>query len=300
MAKQRITSLAQPLFALVCMLVPGLGLVWSARAHADIPALSREFRTERYISTPRELESIRAQRRIVVAVSGGAFVLGDDFGQANPFGSGKRVGGGTIAALAQLGRYTVGADGIADTRRNVDVREFEQRVYASAYAPEAHASMWAAAGFEHGEYAGVEATAEMLATRWEAVTRSTDLRPRVWLWARARHLDGQDQTVLTPAAALFIQHVVVFGSQFYAGVSAQSDVAAERLPSSIAMIQSGFASVPRPLRGGGTDPDAPGANPSRLNWNWFTAFAYALPLDDRGRGRLVGQFGLRFLLPFGR
>lgn len=268
-------------------------------AFAEIPALSREFRTERYVVDEAELESIRAQRHLWFACSGGAFLRGDEAGSVNPFGDWKQVGGGTAAAAVQLGRFALGASGTADTRRHVDDREFPQRILASAYLPEARTTLVGSAGFGEGRYAGADLTAEVLAARWKAVERKLDLYPRIWAWARVRRLDDDDRTVLTPAVAMFLQHAIVVGSQVDLGVSAQADLADGRLPVSRAMLQLGWGSVPRPLWSRG-DPDSPTAEVSDVSWNWFTALAWAAPLDDRDEARFVAQFGLRFLRPFGR
>jgi hypothetical protein len=64
------------------------------------------------------------------------------------------------------------------------------------------------------------------------------------------------------------------------------------------MLQLGWGSVPRPLWGGGADPDAPGATPpSDIRWNWFALLAYSAPLDERDDGRLAVQLGFRFHRP---
>lgn len=280
-----------------CVVVPLAGLV--GEALAEIPALAREFRTERYVSGDAELESVRAQRHVWLALSGGLFQRGGDPGSADPFGEWKQVGGGTLAAGLQLGRYTLAADGTADTHRHVDGAEFPLRVLAAAYVPEARTSLVGSVGFGEGRYAGVDLTAEVLAARWKAVERDMDLYPRIWAWARVRRLDGDERTVLTPAVAMFLQHAIVVGSQVYAGASAQADLAGGALPVSRAMLQLGWGSVPRPLWSRG-DPESPTAEVSDVSWNWYTTLAWAVPLDDRDDARFVAQFGLRFLRPFGR
>src|SRR4029077_12457931 len=156
--------------------------------------------------------------------SGGSFFRGDDPGAANPFGSWKQVGGGTLEAAMQIGRFALGANGIADTKRMVDNREFPQRVYTSAHVPETRTSLVGSVGFGEGRYAGVDLTAEMLAARVKAMQKSADVYPRIWLWTRVRKLDADNRTVLTPAIGFFIQHAVVVGSQVYLGVSAQSNL----------------------------------------------------------------------------
>lgn len=283
---------------LVAALV-SLGLVLAAAGRAEIPALSREFRTERYVTDEAEIASVRAQCHLWLALAGGVFQRGDEAGSANPFGDWKQVGGGSLAAGLQVGRFTLAADGTADTRRHVDDREFPQRVLAAAYVPEARTSLVGSVGFGEGRYAGVDLTAEVLAARWKAVESKLDLYPRIWAWARVRRLDADERTVLTPAVAMFLQHAIVVGSQVDLGVSAQADLADGVLPRSRAMLQLGWGSVPRPLWSRG-DPDSPTGEASDVSWNWFTALAYAVPLDDRDQARFVAQLGLRFLRPFGR
>jgi len=270
-----------------------------AVARAELPALSREFRTERYVLEPGELEAIRAQRRVMLAFGAGPFLGGDEGGSWNPAGSWKRVGGGTVEASLQLGRATLGANAIADTWQEVDASEFPQRVSGTVYVPEARGSLAGSVGFGEGRYAGVDLTAEVLALRWRAMRSSVDLSPRLWLWARVRHRAADERTVLVPAAALFLQHFVVLGSQLDLGLSAQSQLADGLAPVSRAMLQAGFGSVPRPLWSRG-EPDSPEAEVSDVNWSWFTTLAYAVPLDDRERAGLVLQCGARFVRPFGR
>lgn len=284
---------------LVAALVVAASFLAPPAARAEIPALSREFRTERYVADEAELASVRAQRHLWLALSGGAFLRGDEAGSANPFGEWKQVGGGTVAAGLQVGRFGLGAGGTADTRRQVEDREFPQRVFASAYVPEARTSLVGSAGFDEDRFAGMDLTAEVLAARWKAVERKMDLYPRIWAWARVRRLDEEDVTVLTPAVAMFLQHAIVVGSQVDLGVSAQADLVDGRLPVSRAMVQLGWGSVPRPLWSRG-DPESPEAEVSDVSWNWYAALAWAAPLDDRDDARFVAQVGVRFLRPFGR
>jgi hypothetical protein len=275
------------------------GLAPPPAARAELPALSREFRTERYVIEPGELAAVRAQRRVVFALAAGPFLGGDRAGSANPFGGWQRIAGGTVEAGLQVGRYALGANAVADTWRAVDPGEFAQRLSATAYVPEARISLVGSVGFGEGEYAGADLTAEVLALRWRALRSGADLTPRVWLWTRVRRRATDDRTVLTPAAALFVQHFVVVGSQLDLGLSAQSELADGLAPVSRAMFQAGFGSVPRPLWSRG-EPDAPGAEESSVRWNWFVTLAHAVPLDDRGRAGLALQGGARFARPLGR
>ncbi len=210
-----------------------------------------------------------------------------------------RVGGGTAAAALQLGRWTLGGDAIADSWRRVDGGEFAERVAVTAYVPEARSSLIGSVGFDDGDYAGLDLTAECLVWRWRAITSGLDLRPRVWAWARVRHRDGNGRNVLTPAAALSLQHFALVGSQLDLALSAESELADECAPLSRALAQVGFGSIPRPLWSRG-DPDSPDAVSSTIQWSWFATLAYAVPLDSRARAGLVVQGGARFLRPFGR
>jgi hypothetical protein len=97
---------------------------------------------------------------------------------------------------------------------------------------------------------------------------------------------------------LYLQHAVVVGSQVYLGTNVASDFESDVLPRTRLMFQGGFAMNPRPVRGGGSDPDAPDAPAaSPLQWNAFTTAAYAAPLDQRGDARLVLQAGLSLFFP---
>jgi hypothetical protein len=278
-------------------------VIWSSPAGADLPTLSRELTLERYVVGKRELESIRAQRRISLWVAGGAYQRGDDPGEGNPFGSWKRIAGGRADAHATLGRFTLGGEGIADTRRHVEPAEYESRLYATAYMPESRLSLVGALGFEDGDYRGADLTAEALAGRIKLVRKSADIYPRLMAWMRLRKLDHDDRVIATPAAGLVIPHVPVFGSHPYASISIESQLAGERLPLSSLLLQFGWASEARPLWGGGEDPDAPprrGARaPSDVSWNWFLTLGYAAPLDTRSFARNVAQAGVRLVRPLG-
>lgn len=263
-------------------------------AHAEIPQLSREFRTERYITGDEELAAIRAQRRAVLAGSGGTFQVGDAAGSWNPLGSWKRIGGGRIDAESVFGRYTLGASGVADSRHNVEADEFEQRVYGTAYVPEARVSVTGVMGFEDG-YAGFDVALESLLLRYAVPSNTMDLRPRIWAWTRFRKLDGDPDVIMRPAVGAYIQHAIVVGSQATLGATVWTDVSESRLPLTALLLQMGWAAVPRPLTGV-DDPGPLDPQPSPIRWNWFAQASYAAPLDTRGAARLVVQAGARFVL----
>ena len=257
--------------------IPGL-------ARAEIPSLTREFETERYVVSAKDMSALGARRFVGLVVSGGLFQEGDHAGNWDPLGGWKQVGGGRAEVALTTGRWTVGADGIADTRRGVASDEFEQRVHATAYVPEARLSLTGAVGFESG-YEGADVTFETLLFRPAVPSEQLDLRPRLWGWLRLRKLDGIDEPVLRPAVGLFIQHAIVVGSQAYLGATVQCDVSKQLLPRSELLVQLGFATNPRPLWG----PEDPGPldpAPPPIHRNLFAAVAYGAPLDARSPARL--------------
>ena len=275
----------------------------TAPATAELPALSREFRGERYVTERGELDGVRRQRRLVFSLSAGAFQRGTVAGSWDPAGDWKQVGGGRAACEFTRGRLTLGADGVASTRDAADDHEFEQRATLSAYAPEARGSFFLAAGFGDGRYRGLDVTWEALALRWRAPLETTDLRPRVYAWARYRRTDDPAAHVLTPAVGAYLQHAVVVGSAPTVGATVMADLSENAPPASRLLVQLGWGAGPRPLGSAAADPDSPAAvlaDPpaSDLHWSWFVQVAYAAPLDSRSLARLSAQAGLRLIQPY--
>lgn len=275
-----------------------------AAARSEIPALGREFRTESYLRTADEFEAVAAQRRVTLALAGGAHLSGDAAGAWNPAGTWKRVGAARADLAFQFGRLGLGADATVDHRRNADAREFENRVWASAYVPEWRFSSFGAAGFGEGGYRGADVSLECLLHRWVLSRRSTDIRPRVWGWTRFRQLEESDDPVLTPGLGIAIQHAVVVASQAYFALSAECDLSQGARPAGLGLLQLGWATNAVPISGGGAaDPFAPpepGARPaSPITRSFFVTFGYGFPLDPRAEGRLALHLGIRFLRPIG-
>jgi len=272
----------------------------TAESLADLPALSREFRTERYVLEPGELDAIRRQRILSFAFSGGAFTRGEVGGGWDPAKSLRQIAGGRAEATLVLGRFAVGADGFVDTRRDVDEREFERRVLASAYLPEWRTTAWAAAGFTEDGYQGVDLTTETLITRWNATGEQMDLRPRVFGWMRLRSLDDSQPVLLTPALGAFIQHAIVVGSSATIGAAGMTDLSDGRSPVSQGLFILGWASGAHGTTGA-ADEDAPESvlndAAADLSWSWFTQLAYAAPFDRRSDARWSVQAGIRFIQP---
>jgi hypothetical protein len=273
------------------------------RATAELPALSREFRSERYVTETRELESIRRQRRLAFSLSAGVFQRGDDPGSWSPTSGWKQVGGGRAAVEFTRGRLTLGADGVASTRDAVDDHEFEQRATLSAYAPELRSSFLLAAGFGDSRYQGTDLTWEALGLRWRVPIPSTDLRPRVYTWMRYRRTDDPAVNVLTPAVGAYLQHAVVVASAPTLGAALMTDLRENGLPSSRLLVTLGWGSHPGAVGSTTADEDSPTAvlasEPvSSLHRSWFFQAVYAAPLDSRLLARLSVQAGLRFVQPY--
>ena len=277
-----------------------LGSMLSGSACAELPALSRPFATERYVTGPQEIAAVRAQRRVSLAISAGAFQIGDRTGGANPFGDWEQISGGRLDLHGQLGRFTVGGEAIGDSPRGVEVGEYQSRLYSTAYVPELRGSATGAFGFEDGDLRGLSLSIEALLLRWKAAERSQDIRPRLWLWTRFAKPQDAVHAIVTPSLGLSIQHLPILGSQAYALASLAADLAEGRLPATQALVQLGWVSRSRPLWGGGGDLDSPSARePADISWDWFIASGYAFALDDRAVARLVTQAGLRLVRPLG-
>jgi hypothetical protein len=274
----------------------------AAPARAEMPALSRPFETEEFAREPHDLERLAARRHLALAVSGGAFWAGDEPGSWNAFRSGSPWGG-RAEMLARRGRWMLGADATNDGSLDAEPREYPQRITASVHAPEVLTALTGSVGYRRFHHAGTDVSAELAPLRWRWSLRDADLAPRVWFWARWRTLEIDGTDVVTPAAALALQHVPVLGSQPALALSVQSDMADHRAPATFGMVQIGFAGVPRPLGGGGGDPDMPrprgAAPPSLIDHAWFVDLAYAFPLDGRSVARLSVQGGVRFVRPYG-
>ncbi len=292
----RLTAAAAALLAAALAVAP------AERARAEIPALSREFTTESFLRTPHDLALLAARRHVALGVSGGAFWAGDDPGSWNAFRSGSPWGG-RIEALARRGRFTLEGDATNDGRLDGDPREYPQRLTGAAAVPEARVALTGAVGWARGRHRGTDLSAELAPLAWQMRLRTADLAPRLWLWARYRVLEGDPHPIVTPAAAVALQHFVVLGSQPVLALSAQTDLQQTRAPAAFGMLQAGFASVPVPLTGGGGDPDMPrprGAPaPSLVDRSWFVTLGYAFPLDDRSAARFAVQAGMRFVRPYG-
>jgi hypothetical protein len=279
-----------------------LALSPAGAARAEIPALSRDFVTEEFSRTPHDLERLAARHHVALGVSGGAFWAGREAGAWNAL-RGGRPWGARAEALACAGRWTLGADATNDGALDAEPREYAQRVTLAAHLPEAFTALTGSVGYRQFHHAGTDVSAELAPLRWRWTLRDADVAPRVWFWARWRRLEHDATDIVTPAAALAIQHVPILGSQPVLALSAQSDLAHGRVPQSFGLVQFGFASTPRPLSGGGGDPDMPrprgAAPPSLTDRNWFVTLAYAFPLDDRAPVRLALQAGMRFVRPYG-
>jgi hypothetical protein len=271
-------------------------------ARAEIPALTREFVTEDFRSTPDALQQLAQRRHVALGIAGGALWAGDDAGSWQAFRGGSPWGA-RAEALASYGRCTLGANATNDGSRNADAREYGQRITGAVHVPEMRTALTGAVGYERWHHRGTDLSAEFAPIRWHTHLRTMDLVPNVHFWTRYRKLEGDDKAIVTPAAGIALQHFVVFGSQPVLALSAQSDLSSGRTPSTCGMFQFGFASVPRPLTGGGADPDMPPAPgtppPSLIDRNWFVTLAYAAPFDQRSSARFGVLAGLRFVRPYG-
>jgi hypothetical protein len=291
-------ALARVIVALLALAAPSL----APAVHAEIPALSRRFDTEDFRRTPQDLENLAKLRHVALGVSGGAWWAGREAGSWNAFRSGSPWGA-RAEALARYGRWTLGADATNDGSLNADAREYGQRLTGAVHVPEVLTALTGAIGYERWHHRGSDLSAEFAPLRWNTRLKSMDLKPNLWFWTRVRKLEGDSKAIVTPAAALAIQHFVVLGSQASIALSAQSDVSDGATPATFGMFQLYFESVPHSISGGGGDADMPlpvGASaPSLIDHNWFAMLGYGFPLDDRSPGRLAVQFGMRFTRPYG-
>jgi hypothetical protein len=277
-------------------------LSFATAAHAEIPALTREFVTEDFRRTPDALEQLAERRHVALGIGGGALWAGDDAGSWQAFRGGSPWGA-RAEALASYGRWTLGADATNDGSLNADAREYGQRITGAVHVPEMRTALSGAIGYERWRHRGTDLSAEFAPIRWNTHMKSADLVPNIHFWTRYRKLEGDDKAIVTPAVGIALQHFVVLGSQPVLALSAQSDLSSGRTPSTFGMFQFCFASVPRPLTGAVADPDmppAPGtAPPSLIDRNWFVTLAYAAPFDQRTAARFGVLAGLRFVRPYG-
>ena len=275
-------------------LVPGA----AAAAAGELPALSAASVPERYLAGAEELAGMRARKSDELAATGGAFLVADEPGSANPFETWKQIGGGRADLHATLGRFRFGGGLIGDTPRSAEGGEYQQRLDLSVYWPEARLSLLGVAGFEAAEYAGVDATLEGLIARWRPSFRTMDLVPRVMGWVRVRSLEAEDEPRLLPALGLVLPKVPALGPQVSAWLAVTSEMARERAPATGALAQVVWEGVARELGAAG-DPNSPTYREGLGVWrSWLALVGYELPLDDRRSGRLVAQAGVRFLRPW--
>lgn len=266
-------------------------------SRADMPALSRDFRTERYVVERPQLASLRSRRWAELSLSAGLFQRGET-GGAWTGGPWSRVGGGEADGRLVWGQFSLGGSAVSDTKREVDDREFARRVFVMLYAPETHLSITLARGLE-SDRGGWDLELETLALRWKAVQNKVSWFPRVWLWNRVRTLDESSTPVLTPAVGIYHQHTIVIGSAVYLGAAVFDEVADERLPHPRLLFQFGYATNPTPLFGG--DPNAPPVpgtrEPSKVSRSFYAGLGYEAPLSTRDQARLVAQIGTHFVRP---
>jgi hypothetical protein len=285
-------------------LAAALALAAAAPAtRAALPAASRGFETEDFSRTRASLRALAARRHVALGVAVGEFLHGGGGGTWNPANRTGSLWGARIDAVARRGRWTVGADATHDGALDADPGEHAQRLHADLHLPEAFVALSGAVGFERDGYAATDIEAEAAPIRWPLGLRSADVVPRIQLWARYRHPDtGGD--VLTPVVGVALRHLPALGSQVPLALSVRSDLADGAAPVTSGLLQVGYASVPRPLWGGGGDPDLPPAPgdrpPSKTDRSFFVAAGYAFPLDARSSARLLVQAGMRFVRPYGR
>ena len=278
-------------------------LVSAAPARAEYPGLAREFTTENFSRTPHGLQLLGARRHFAVGVAVGEYLRGLGGGTWNPANQTGSLWGARVDALLRYKRFTLGGDAVNDGTLNAAAPEYPQRLYGAVHVPEAFVAMTGSAGFDAGRYQGVDVSAEAAPLQRRLNLKDLDLAPRLWFWMRYRKLNHETHPIVTPAAAIELQHFPVFGSQPAVALSLHADLADQRLPATYGLLQIGFDSVPRPLRGGSADPNAPpepGAGPpSRADRNWFATLGYAFPFDQRSSARFIVQVGLRSVCPYG-
>ena len=129
--------------------------IGAADAHAEIPALSREFSAEFDDSLPPA--GSPGWRYLSARASVGGFARSPRPGSSTlPISDGKL--GGRVAIEVRSGAFSAGADGVVDgVHLDADPREYPGRVHLGAIAPRWRTALRVDAGFNRDGYRGADA-----------------------------------------------------------------------------------------------------------------------------------------------
>jgi hypothetical protein len=259
-----------------------------AQVHSEFPALSRPLTTESFPTTLVELRDRLVDRGFSIEgswlrLSGGRYPGGPGvrFTRGDP--------GGRLVAQYRQGRYALSGEAGDDGPRDLEPREYPMRLAASGLFPESQLSGALVAGFDHGDFAGVDLALESAPTDLRAPVERrfpADYGRRLVTWSRLR-VPRHGRPSLTPATALVLGHLPMLASKLTLAPSVQSELRRGAPPVTALLLQICYAPGPWPLGGGGGAIRRGSRRPTDLLGNLIFHAGYARPLDHRSSARLV-------------